>query len=56
MCAIAIRYQLIIDIFDVPNNQVLPRKADDIKSQIDAISSALPALHVPGGNRRRPTS
>ena len=39
MCTIAIQGRLIIDLFDVPNNQVLPRRADEIKSQIDSAFS-----------------
>jgi hypothetical protein len=39
MCTIAIQGRLIIDIFDVLNNQVLPRRADEIKSQIDSAFS-----------------
>ncbi|MGO8928409.1 MAG: hypothetical protein ACLQU3_16195 [Limisphaerales bacterium] len=34
MCALAIRDQLTSEIFDVPNDQVLPRKADKIMNQL----------------------
>ena len=42
MCAMAIRAPLIINIFDVPNNQVVPRKAEDIKNQIETTFSPFP--------------
>jgi hypothetical protein len=35
MCTLALLDQLYIDSFDLPNNQVLPRKADEIKNQIE---------------------
>ena len=35
MCALAHLDQLLIDSFDLPNNQVLPRKADGIENQIE---------------------
>jgi hypothetical protein len=42
MCAMAIRAPLILGIFDVPNNQVLPRRAEDIRNQIETTFSAFP--------------
>jgi hypothetical protein len=39
MCAMATRSPLIIHIFDVTNNQVLPRSADDIQHQMDTTFS-----------------
>jgi hypothetical protein len=36
MCAMAIRAPFILSIFDVPNNRVLPCKADDIQNRIQA--------------------
>jgi hypothetical protein len=43
MCAIAIRAPFIINIFDVPKDQVLPCNADDILSQIESALSRFPA-------------
>jgi hypothetical protein len=34
MCALALRDQLISELFDVPNSQVLPCKADEIMNQL----------------------
>jgi hypothetical protein len=42
MCAMATRSPLIINIFDVPNNQVLPRKTDDIQKQMESACSTFP--------------
>jgi hypothetical protein len=42
MCAMAIRAPLILGIFDVPNNQILPRRAEDIRNQIETTFSAFP--------------
>ncbi len=40
MCAMAIRSPLILNIFDLPNNQVLPRNATDIQQQLNATFSS----------------
>jgi hypothetical protein len=42
MCTMAIRSPLILNIFDVPNNQVLPRKADDALNQMETTASTFP--------------
>jgi hypothetical protein len=42
MCAIAVRAPLIIRIFDVPNDQVLPSKADDIQHHLETTFSTFP--------------
>ncbi len=42
MCAIAFRDQLTAELFDLPDNRVLPRKADDINSQIETTFSRFP--------------
>lgn len=39
MCAMAVRSPLIMNIFDVTNNQILPRQSDDIKRQMEAAVS-----------------
>jgi hypothetical protein len=40
MCAMAVRSPLVIHIFDVPNDQVLPTNADDIERQLDTTFSS----------------
>jgi hypothetical protein len=42
MCAMALRAPLIIHIFDVSNNQVLPRQTDDIQKQMESTFSTFP--------------
>jgi hypothetical protein len=39
MCAVALRDQLIIDSFELPNNQVLPREVDDTMKEIETTFS-----------------
>jgi hypothetical protein len=42
MCAVALQDQMILESSDIPNNQVLPRKADEIKSQMETAFSHFP--------------
>ncbi len=40
MCAGAVQEQMILGIFDVPDNQVLPRKVEDVQKRTEATINA----------------